>query len=58
MQPLFAALGGGAAVGSALAIALEMKSDEPKWDRAAAYGSVGGALVGALLLMVDMSQAV
>jgi hypothetical protein len=57
-QPLFAALGGGAALGSVLALALEMQEDEPRWDRAAAYGSVGGALFGALLLVVDMSKAI
>ncbi len=57
-QPLFAALGGGAALGSVLAFALEMQKDEPRWDRAGAYGSVGGALFGALLLVVDMSHSV
>jgi hypothetical protein len=57
-QPLFAALGGGAAVGSVLAIALELQRSEPRWDRAAAYGSVGGALFGAILLAIDISHAV
>lgn len=57
VQPLVTALGGGAALGSVLAFALEMRSDKPKWDRAAAYGSVGGALFGAFLLVVDMSRA-
>lgn len=57
-QPLFAALGGGAALGSVFAFALEMQKDEPRWDRAAAYGSVGGAMFGALLLVVDMSNGI
>lgn len=57
VQPLFAALGGGAALGSVLAFAVEMQSDRPKWDRAAAYRSVGGALFGAFLLVVDMGRA-
>ena len=58
VQPLFAALGGGAALGTVLAFAVEMQSDSPQWDRAAAYGSVGGALFGAFLLVIDMSRLV
>jgi hypothetical protein len=57
-QPLFAALGGGAALGSVLALALEVRKDVPRWDRAAAHGTVGGALFGAFLLVVDMSRVV
>jgi hypothetical protein len=57
-QPLFAALGGGAALGNVLAFAWEIRQDDPRWDRAIAYGSVGGALVGALLLVVDMARGV
>jgi hypothetical protein len=55
-QPVFAALGGGAALGNVLAFAWEIRHDEPRWDRAIAYGSVGGALAGALLLVVDMAR--
>jgi hypothetical protein len=29
-----------------------------QWERSAAYGSVGGAPVGATLLLVDMGQNV
>lgn len=57
-QPLFVALGGGAALGNVLAFAWEMQRDEPRWDRAVAYGSVGGALFGALLLMVDLGRSI
>lgn len=57
-QPLFAALGGGAALGNVLALALEVRKDEPRWDRAAAHGTVGGALFGAFLLVVDMGRVV
>ena len=53
-QPLFTTIGGGAAVGSVLAVAWALQHDACHLDRAAAYGSVGGALFGAALLAMDI----
>jgi hypothetical protein len=58
VQPLFAALGGGAAVGSALGLAWAMHRGDAHWEKAAAYGSVGGALFGALLITGDLLRQV
>jgi hypothetical protein len=54
MQPVFAALGGGAALGSILRLAWELQRDDPEFDHAAATGSVWGAVAGAVLLAVDI----
>ena len=58
VQPVFAALGGGAALGSILKLAWELWQDDPQFDRAAATGSVWGALVGAALLAMDIARGV
>ena len=57
-EPLLTALGGGAGVGSVLGVAWAMHKGYSQWERSAAYGSVGGALVGAALLLVDIGQNV
>jgi hypothetical protein len=57
-QPLFAAVGGGAAVGSVLGVAWEARSEAPQWDRAAAIGSMCGALVGAGLIVADLARSI
>ena len=57
-QPVFAALGGGAALGSILRLAWELQREEPQFDRAAATGSVWGAVAGAVLLAADIVRGV
>ena len=56
VQPLFMAIGGGATIGSVLAVAWAVRRDGRPLDRAAAYGSVGGALAGAALLVLDIAM--
>lgn len=58
VEPIFAALGGGAALGSILRLAWELRREDPQFDRAAATGSVWGALAGAGLLAIDIAHGV
>jgi len=53
-QAIYASVGGGAAVGSALACAREIRHDEPHWDQAMGTGAAFGAVAGAGLLVAQM----
>jgi len=54
-EPVFSAIAGGAAVGSALACAWAVRQDTPQWDKAMGLGAAYGATVGAGLLVLEMT---
>jgi hypothetical protein len=49
-------IGGCAALGSILMCAREAVRDEPQWDAAIGWGSIGGALLGAGILLIDIGS--
>ena len=53
-----ATVGGCATVGSIVMCTLEVARDEPRWDAAIGKGYVGGAIAGAVLLLIDMTSRV
>ena len=55
-EPIVATLGGGATLGTIFLCAWELHKDEPQWDQAIAKGTVYGALIGAALLVADMTR--
>ena len=55
-EPIVATLGGGATLGTIFLCAWEFHKDEPQWDQAIAKGTVYGALIGAALLVADMTR--
>jgi fluoride ion exporter CrcB/FEX len=58
VQTVTATVGGCATLGSVLMCAREIGRDEPRWDVAIGQGCVGGAVAGALFLLVDMASNV
>ena len=53
-SPLVTTIGGWAAFGAAAACAFEAMRDQPRWDRAAGFGTAGGAAFGSLVLLHDI----
>jgi hypothetical protein len=51
-------IGGCAALGTAFMCAREAMRDEPRWDQAIGWGTVAGALFGAVLLAVEIGSNV
>jgi hypothetical protein len=54
-EPAIDAIGGGAAVGSALACAWALRQERPRWDVAMGWGAALGATGGAGLLILEMT---
>jgi hypothetical protein len=58
VETVTAVIGGCAALGSVLMCAREIRRDERQWDAAIGWGSVGGALVGAGILVIEIGANV
>jgi hypothetical protein len=56
-NPLVATIGAWASFGAAAGCAFEAMRERPRWDRAAGYGTAGGAAVGGLVLLQDIVTA-
>jgi hypothetical protein len=58
LETVTATVGGCATLGSILMCAKEITREEPRWDTAIAQGYVGGAVAGALFLLIDVATNV
>jgi hypothetical protein len=58
VETVTAVIGGCAALGSVLMCALEVRNEERHWDEAIGWGSVGGGIVGAGFLLIEIGRNV
>jgi hypothetical protein len=56
-EPVVYFISGGASLGTALCCAWEWAKPSPRWDEAAGRGAAAGALLGAALLLIEMTAS-